>query len=165
MNRWNNQNVTLRVQQQLSYAINSGSVGGIPYQTWAGNADGGFYPSVQFFAGGGVREDHRAQMVRAGAWRVFAEPETGGESYIPHAQSKRTTAVPVLRQTAGLMGYDLVPKGLTQPPAPQLDISGMQITGRLEIGGDGIGRLMDARIVAYDKTKTAADSRGYDGGL
>lgn len=128
-------------------------------------ADGGFYPGLQFFAGGGVREDHRAQMVRAGAWRVFAEPETGGESYIPHAQSKRTTAVPVLRQTAGLMGYDLVPKGQAPQAAPQLDISGMQITGRLEIGGDGIGRLMDTRIVAYDKTKTATDSRGYDGGL
>lgn len=110
MDRWNNSSVTVRVQQSLSYAINSGSVGGIPSQTWNGNADGGFYP-VQFFAGGGVREDHRAQMVRAGSWRVFGEPETGGESYIPHAQSKRTTAVPVLRQTAGLMGYDLVPKG------------------------------------------------------
>lgn len=80
-------------------------------------ADGGFYP--EFFASGGMREDHRAQMVRAGAWRVFAEPETGGESYIPHAQSKRTTAVPVLRQTAGLMGYDLVPKG-QRNDAPQM---------------------------------------------
>ncbi len=122
MKRWNNSSVTVRVQQSLSYAINSGTVGGIPSQTWAGNANGGFYPSVQFFASGAVREDHRAQMVRAGSWRVFGEEETGGESYIPHAQSKRTTAVPVLRQTAGLMGYDIVPKGAGR------DSSGLSIS-------------------------------------
>jgi TP901 family phage tail tape measure protein len=47
-------------------------------------ADGGILKS---YAQGGM-ENHVAQIAPAGAWRVWAEPETGGESYIPLAQEK-----------------------------------------------------------------------------
>ncbi|MFI9149469.1 phage tail tape measure protein [Streptomyces sp. NPDC053367] len=43
-----------------------------------------------FFANGGVRnEQHVAQIAPAGSMRIWAEPETGGEAYVPLAQSKR----------------------------------------------------------------------------
>ncbi|MFB7222474.1 hypothetical protein [Streptomyces sp. NPDC056227] len=42
---------------------------------------------VQHFAGGS--ENHVAQIARAGSWRVWGEPETMGEGYVPFAPSKR----------------------------------------------------------------------------
>lgn len=62
----------------------------------AGFADGG----VLTFADGG----HTAQIARGGPTRIWNEPETGGEAYIPLAQSKRPRSVDVLRQTNALMG-------------------------------------------------------------
>jgi hypothetical protein len=55
------------------------------------------------FADGGV-EDHTAQMARGGAMRVWAEPETEGESYIPHAASKRPRSLDIWRQTGRILG-------------------------------------------------------------
>ncbi|MCY0929483.1 phage tail tape measure protein [Streptomyces sp. H27-H1] len=42
----------------------------------------------------------------------FAEPETRGESYIPHSAAKRGRATAVLGATAGKFGYGLVPRKL-----------------------------------------------------
>lgn len=42
----------------------------------------------------------------------FAERETGGESYIPHAAAKRGRATAVLAETAGRFGYGLAPRRL-----------------------------------------------------
>lgn len=44
---------------------------------------------VDYYAAGGIRENHVAQFAPAGSMRVWAEPETGGEAYIPLAASKR----------------------------------------------------------------------------
>ena len=52
-------------------------------------------------------EDHRAQIARGGAWRVWAEPETGGEAYIPLAQSKRRRSTEILQTVANRFGYHL----------------------------------------------------------
>jgi TP901 family phage tail tape measure protein len=60
------------------------------------------------FAEGGI-ENHVAQIAAAGAWRLWAEPETGGEAYIPLALAKRTRSTSILAQTAGIMGYSLIP--------------------------------------------------------
>lgn len=38
---------------------------------------------------GGLRENHVAQIAPAGAWRIWAEDETGGEAYIPLANDGR----------------------------------------------------------------------------
>lgn len=51
------------------------------------------------------------------------------------------------------------------PSATPLSIDGARITGRLELGEDGFARLVDGRIRVYDKARSQADSRGYDGGL
>jgi hypothetical protein len=69
---------------------------------------------IESYANGGVREQHVAQMARAGAWRVWAEPETGGESYIPHAASKRGRSEQILAETASLFGGTYIPAGAQQ---------------------------------------------------
>lgn len=63
-------------------------------------ADGGI---VTYHADGGV-EQHVAQIAPAGAWRVWAEPETGGEAYIPLAPSKRERSLSIWRQVGHLLG-------------------------------------------------------------
>ncbi|MCA1571937.1 MAG: phage tail tape measure protein [Chloroflexi bacterium] len=71
-----------------------------------GLAEGGIFEGgVQTFAHG--TEDHRAQIAPAGAWRVWAEPETEGEAYIPFAQAKRGRSVEILRSVARRFGMDL----------------------------------------------------------
>lgn len=54
-------------------------------------------------------EDHRAQIARGGAMRLWAEPETGGEAYIPLAQSKRGRSTAILSAVASRFGYGLLP--------------------------------------------------------
>lgn len=86
-------------------------------------ADGGYAPPrVETFANGGERAINRAQEGRhhepphtahiapAGAWRLFAEPETGGEAYIPLANSKRARSEKILGQVAQRFGYQLTNK-------------------------------------------------------
>lgn len=68
-----------------------------------GMKDGG----ILRFADGS--EDHRAQIAPAGAWRVWAEPETGGEAYIPLAESKRARSTDILATVAERFGYALAP--------------------------------------------------------
>jgi len=78
-------------------------------------ADGGFHP---FGIGYGMTAAANglyssAKIHRAGAPLVkFAEPETQGESYIPHAMSKRSGSTKILNQTAAKFGYDLAPRGM-----------------------------------------------------
>lgn len=54
-------------------------------------------------------EGHVAQIAPAGSWRVWAEPETGGEAYIPLAYSKRARSAALVADVAGRFGYGLVP--------------------------------------------------------
>ncbi|KDE14921.1 phage tail tape measure protein [Rhodococcus aetherivorans] len=63
---------------------------------------------VRLFAQGGI-EDHSAQIAPAGAMRLWAEPETGGEAYIPLAGAKRARSVGITREVARRFGYALVP--------------------------------------------------------
>jgi TP901 family phage tail tape measure protein len=71
-------------------------------------ADGGV---VSYYADGGVHEQHVAQVEKAGAMRVWAEPETGGEAYIPLSTAKRGRSSAILADVAGKFGYQLVPAG------------------------------------------------------
>jgi phage-related protein len=68
-------------------------------------ANGGI---VQYYANGGM-ENHQAQIAPAGAMRVWAEPETGGEAYIPLASNKRGRSTAILGAVADHFGYGLVP--------------------------------------------------------
>ena len=48
--------------------------------------------------------DGAAQIARAGAWRVWAEDETGGEAYIPLHPAKRARSVSILEEVARRFG-------------------------------------------------------------
>jgi hypothetical protein len=61
---------------------------------------------LQTFAGGGF-EMHDAQIARGGwPYRLWAEPETGGEAYIPLALAKRNRSREIWLRTAKYLGYD-----------------------------------------------------------
>lgn len=78
------------------------------------NADGSV---TDYYAQGGIQqrgvrhfadgsENHVAQIAPAGAWRVWAEPETGGEAYVPLAPSKRTRSRAITEETVRRLGGD-----------------------------------------------------------
>lgn len=90
-----------------------------PGRTGITQADGGV---VKYYASGGV-ESHVAQIAPAGSWRVWAEPETGGEAYIPLAPSKRARSMDILSEVANRFGVG----GVTIAPgsfAPVINVSG-----------------------------------------
>jgi hypothetical protein len=77
-------------------------------------------PVVTRKADGGV-ESHTAQIAPAGAWRVWAEPETGGEAYIPLAASKRSRSIAIWQKTGELLGMGVqsfVFGGINDVPKP-----------------------------------------------
>jgi len=82
-------------------------------------ADGGIRGPISRFANGGVwgrrikafaagTERHVAQIARAGAMRLWAEPETGGEAYIPLSPKKRARSESILEKVAGMFGGHVV---------------------------------------------------------
>ncbi len=75
------------------------SVGAPTQQFGRLNADGAVY-----YANGGTRENHVAQIARAGEWRVWGEPETEGEAYIPFARSKRPRSRKIAAETVARLG-------------------------------------------------------------
>lgn len=75
-------------------------------------ADGGV---VDYYADGGIQrggvrhfatgaENHVAQIAPGGSWRVWAEDETQGESYIPLARSKRPRSRAITEETVRRLG-------------------------------------------------------------
>ena len=71
--------------------------------------DGGI-DKLEHYANGGSKEQHKAQIARGGEWRVWAEPETDGESYIPLAKSKRKRSTQILAKTADIFGLTVLDK-------------------------------------------------------
>ncbi|UXX94134.1 phage tail tape measure protein [Streptomyces sp. AD2-2] len=64
---------------------------------------------VDYFADGGLtggarREQHVAQIAPAGSWRVWGEPETGGEAYVPLGASKRERSKAVVETVVDRFG-------------------------------------------------------------
>ncbi|MFF8610796.1 hypothetical protein ACF06X_33360 [Streptomyces sp. NPDC015346] len=74
---------------------------GIPNSVQAPQARGSV---LDFYANGGVRENHVAQIAPAGAWRVWAEDETGGEAYVPLHPSKRPRSRSIVEETVRRLG-------------------------------------------------------------
>lgn len=91
----NNDGRVITVRQQLiTEAIKSGAAPGAAKAAY--NAHGAV---MDFYADGGLEESHVAQIAAAGTMRVWAEPETGGEAYIPLATSKRTRSLAIWEET------------------------------------------------------------------
>ena len=61
----------------------------------------------EFSANGNLYEAHDAEIAPGGAWRVWAEPETGGEAYIPLSPAKRPRSMAILEQVAREFGATL----------------------------------------------------------
>lgn len=72
------------------------------------SANGNIFSS---YSSGG--EDHSAQIA-PGSTRIWAEPETGGEAYIPLGASKRGRSVDILHSVASMFGYSLAQAGGSQ---------------------------------------------------
>lgn len=89
-----------------------------------------------FHANGGLYERHDAQIAKAGAYRVWAEPETEGEAYIPFARSKRGRSREIATQTVQRLG------GAVQWFANG-GISGSQARAILSIEARPTGELVD----------------------
>jgi TP901 family phage tail tape measure protein len=66
-------------------------------------------PTVVPKADGGLTEAHSAEIAPAGAWRVWAEPETGGEAYIPLADHKAQRSEDIWKQVGKLKGWSFGP--------------------------------------------------------
>ncbi|MFI1201605.1 hypothetical protein ACH4VR_19500 [Streptomyces sp. NPDC020883] len=77
------------------------------------HADGG----IVRYANGGIRgagnrikafaagaERHVAQIARPGEWRLWAEPETGGEAYVPLSPAKRNRSKQIVEQVVREFG-------------------------------------------------------------
>jgi hypothetical protein len=97
---------------------------------------------LDFMAQGGVRrENHVAQIARAGDYRVWAETETGGEAYIPLAPSKRPRSRDITDVVAARLGgsvtwnadggYRDVRRAGATDPALISEVRGL----RTEVGG------------------------------
>ncbi|MFZ3475360.1 phage tail tape measure protein [Streptomyces sp. 4.24] len=71
-------------------------------------ANGGI---LAFANGGFNKENHVAQIAKAGEWRVWAEDETGGESYIPLSPAKRPRSRRIAEETVRRLGGD--PAGIS----------------------------------------------------
>jgi hypothetical protein len=65
---------------------------GKPVVNLAASRRGGY--QAAYNADGGLYEDHSPQIARGGNLRIWAEPETGGESYIPHAHHRGLETTP-----------------------------------------------------------------------
>lgn len=92
-----------------------GKPGGVPAGTYYGStagrsADGNIYgparptPPVRAYADGGM-EQHVAQIAQP-TFRLWAEPETGGEAYIPLSPSKRPRSRAIAEETVRRLGGD-----------------------------------------------------------
>lgn len=74
------------------------------------------YGSHRFLAAGGMgrMSQQPAQIAAGGRWITWAEDETQGESFIPHAPSKRKRSTQILAETASIFGLGLVDAGGNQ---------------------------------------------------
>lgn len=109
-------------------------------------------------AQGGLDAPHTAQIAAGGAMRLWAEPETGGESYIPLAQSKRTRSMAILQQTAQMFGAAVIPMasgGITNAAVQAVaDAYGLMVVG------PGLGLREDTRQLIRSQAIDARSGLG-----
>lgn len=103
---------------------------------------------LDFYANGGVRESHVAQIAPAGAWRVWAEPETGGEAYIPLSPAKRDRSLQIWQETGRRLGAikSFADGGITGGK-PGVAMEARLVSGSLRLIGTDIAELVDARVI------------------
>jgi len=113
-----------------SLPTNVFSRSGFDVNEFIGQANGGFHPPpLERFANGG--ESHYAHIARGGT-RVWNEPETGGEAYIPLSMAKRAQSTAILGQTAEHFGMQLSRQYDTPAAVGGPMISGTSVTINIE---------------------------------
>ncbi|MEV7936600.1 phage tail tape measure protein [Kitasatospora sp. NPDC088264] len=101
-----NVNAPQSVNIPVKFSYDGYNSDGTPHIPGMGRwANGGI---VDFYANGALRppsgERHIAHIAPAGSWRVFGEPETGGEAYLPLSPAKRERSKLILNEVAGRFG-------------------------------------------------------------
>jgi TP901 family phage tail tape measure protein len=118
------------------------------------NADGGVFHS---FATGA--ENHVAQVAPGGDFRLWAEPETGGEGYIPLSPAKRQRSTLILASIAKMFGGAyLTPDELTTAGLKVFAAGGVAHSYAMG-GGDLPG------YVSYVNSAAGAVPAGSPGGV
>ena len=90
-------------QLKATISIGAKAVGSLAQKALSniGLANGGV---VSYYANGGVAENHVAQIAQRGVTRIWNEPETQGEAYIPLAASKRKRSLSIWKETGRRLG-------------------------------------------------------------
>ena len=100
-------------------------------------ANGGI---LKEFAGGGI-EKHVAQIAR-GTYRLWSEPETGGEVYVPLARAKRTRSQKIFQEAAPMLGMTT--------PEPISTYANGGVTGKSSIGTINAQNAPDVTVNVYN---------------
>ncbi|MCA1220248.1 phage tail tape measure protein [Streptomyces sp. 8L] len=150
INSLHGKTVTNHVNTVYSKSGGSQHDAGNPYFSANGNI-------FRYYAAGGV-EDHVAQMAPAGAMRVWAEPETGGEAYIPLAQQKRPRSRLLAEETIRRLGGD--PSAIrwnANGSIMHFDSGGFTYTPNAPLDTLGAGSAQDRYSTALQKLTDAMD--------
>lgn len=153
---FNGRQITLRVSADGSRSYN---VGGTPLTYFA---DGAVRPAADGYVE--PMSHQRAQMRRGGSYVLWAEDETQGESFIPHAPSKRPESERLMMQTADIFGGTYIPGGsAVRAMAEGAVRSSATVRGEMATLGDAsqpieladstIRKLADA-VVRTDRRRT-----------
>jgi TP901 family phage tail tape measure protein len=164
-------NALASIERNIDVAVNLHGAGNLA--TTGGlriaNAEGNI---LDFYARGGFAENHTAQ-ISAGVTRVWAEPETGGEAYIPLAASKRARSLSIWAATGKRLGVQGFADGgityVSVPPssgagAPMVNVSPVvSLEGAtLYASMDGVPIKLEIQrqIVANDDARARAAKAG-----
>jgi TP901 family phage tail tape measure protein len=120
---------------------------------------------LSFYADGGMRENHVAQIARKGSWRVWAEDEAGDEAYIPLARSKRGRSRQIAAETVKRLGGNVqwfanggIP-GFTYAPSSQAVLGGpSDAKGRYDKAVEDLKKAWDDLNGAVKDAKKKADA-------
>lgn len=113
-------------------------------------------------ADGDFKNAHQPEIAQGGAWRVWAEPETQGESYIPHANDyRRPRAKGILEQTARMFGGQVqwyAEGGMTRKgDKSKREFAFMDNTSALEAAIEVLTYSLENQTAAAEATKNALD--------
>ncbi|MEV8101063.1 hypothetical protein [Streptomyces sp. NPDC088135] len=127
---------------------------GVPDMVQAPQARGSI---LAFYARGGmntrsVRENHVAQIAPAGAYRVWAEQETGGEAYVPLSPSKRPRSRAIAEETVRRLGGD--------PRAIQWNATGSITDWRYDPQSGSLYSASEAGQAGHKTKKVKVKSKG-----
>ncbi|RZU28334.1 hypothetical protein EV284_6500 [Streptomyces sp. BK022] len=151
------------------------SAQGKPYMTEKANggivqyANGGIRAMagrVKAFANGAER--HIAQIAQAGEMRLWAEPETGGEAYIPLAPGKRKRSEQILDRVAEMFGGRVVyfaNNSMRQYAQGGVRTRSTPARQRVETGRAAqalVGGDLNVNVGAVDSTATAMEDVMYE---